>query len=104
MEALQNPQFVAALAALLFAGAYAWRGRTSDQTRLIKSTLARLANVEQENKNLKARLEAVAREFREYREAVSSGHTPPHREPSQPTVRFGTQRPEHAGAKSPTQY
>lgn len=98
MEVLQNPQFVAALAALIFAGAYAWRGRTSDQTRLIKSTLARLANVEQENKNLKARLEAVAKEFREYREAVSSGHTPPRREPSQPTVRFGTP------AKRPTQY
>lgn len=98
LTALLRPDMIAALAALIGAGAYAWRGRTSDQTRLITALISRVASLEAQVKELAAKnrtldwaLGAIRQEYEEYREAVSSGQTPPRRESTNPRFQIATE-------------
>ena len=98
LTALLRPEMIGALAALVYAAAYAWRGRVSDQSLMIKAMVERITQLEARLREHEAKerwyehaISAIRQEYEEYREAVSSGQTPPRRESTNPRFQIATE-------------
>jgi len=98
LTAILRPEMIGAIAVLIYAAAYAWRGRVSDQSLLIKAMLTRIAQLEKRLLEHEAKerwyehaLSVLRMEYEEYREAVSSGQTPPRRESKTPRFEVATE-------------